>query len=116
MEEDVVRLVIPRLDGMQTAADLFSKEWCFNKPIDYFMPGFSDMPRLHAWMANKGNVLSGLHRGIYSARCLPDEVFKPTAIAWMESLKNRSQPADMKEVKFIEVLLDMPQTPMDSPL
>ena len=115
-KEDVVRLVIPRLDGMQTAADLFSKEWCFKKPSEYFMPGFSDVPRLHSWMANKGNVLSGLHRGIYSARCLPDETFKPTAVAWLESLKYRAQPADMKEVKFIEALLEMPQTHMDSPL
>lgn len=114
--EDILRLLLPQLDHLHTAQDLWQR---LSQPDGDF-PGFSDVDRLKEWFMPDPGHTSCSNR-LYAARCLPDEDFEPLLQVWKESLQialqmNPDRDPIKNFLKYAAAFRQLPQTPMDAPL
>lgn len=118
--EDIQRLLLPVLDRLHTAQDLW--EWLSQPralPSGRF-PGFSDFSELKEWCCTRQNFFD-LSVAIYAARCLPDETFHPLLQMWREAAEANSKlhpehPGIKNTLKRAELYGQMARTPLDAPL
>jgi hypothetical protein len=114
--EDIKRLLLPLLDQLHTAGDLW--QW-LSQPRGRF-PGVADLSLLREWSFSHQNFFS-LSNVVYAARCMPDDVFQPLLqvfrqAAEAEGLKYPEHPGIPNTLKRADIYAQMPQTPMDAPL
>lgn len=118
--EDIQQFLLPVLDQLHTAQDLW--EWQRRPralPSGHF-PGFSDFSELKEWCCTRQNFFA-LSEAIYAARCLPDETFRPLLQMWREAAEANSKlhsdhPGIKNTLKRAEVYEQMPRTPLNAPL
>jgi hypothetical protein len=118
--EDIRQLLLPVLDRLHTAQDLW--EWLsqpMTLPSGRF-PGFSDLHSLKEWCGIHQNFFA-LTKRIYAARCLPDEAFQPLLHVWRAAAEAESKlrpdhPGIKNTLKLAEAFEQMPQTPLCAPL
>ncbi len=127
--EDLERLILPQLNALRTAADLWA--WHQRRPVagDRFvpdspgmMPPVGNWPAVRAWLKEGNGTPRHYHNpwhlssSLYAARCLPDEQLLPMLDDWLASFNPEAEHLMPRARKLAEVLRAMPQTPMDAPL
>lgn len=118
--EGVQQILLPVLDRLHTAQDLW--EWLSQPralPSGQF-PGFSDFSQLKEWCCTRQNFFA-LSEAIYAARCLPDETFRPLLHIWRAAAEGESKlrpdhPGIKNTLKLAEAFEQMPQTSLCAPL
>lgn len=129
--EDFERLILPHLEGMRTAADLWN--WHRNQPVEA-QKSDSEVQRLELapsvgdWAAAREWLFKGtgkpwhyrdpfrMDRTMYAARCLPDEQLFPMLDDWLKAFHPDGSLYTPRAKQLIEILRAMPQTPLDAPL
>lgn len=129
--EDLERLILPQLEGMHTAADLW--KWARNQPVEAqksdserksreVPPCVGDWAAAHAWLL-KGTGKPWhyrdpwrMDRTMYAARCLPDEQLFPMLDDWLKAFHPEGSVYTPRTKQVIEILRAAPQTPPDAPL
>lgn len=119
--EDIQRLLLPVLDRLHTAQDLW--DWLSQPTIlpgGHLSPGFSDLRRLKEW-SHSGQNFFHLRIPIYAARCLPDDAFLPLVRIYREAvedgiLRYPNHVSVKSWMKRVEAYGRMPRTPPDAPL
>ena len=129
--EDLERLILPHLEGMHTAADLWN--WHRHLPVegDRSVPeqdGRETVPSVGDWVAArewlfKGTGKPGQYRNpfhlapsMYAARCLPDQQLLPMLDDWLKAFHPEGPLYTPRAKQLAELLRAMPQTPLDAPL
>lgn len=115
--EDIQRLILPQLDVLHTAQDLWN--WrCRPEQNETYFPGFADRQRARAWLESKRNSLLQLQDFFYAARVLADESFDPLVRAWEAALQVAAEkyPGAANGLRYVTAFRELPQTPMDAPL
>ena len=129
--KDFERLILPQLDGMRTAADLWN--WHRNQPVEAkrfelevkrqeLAPLVGDWAAAREWLSIRDSE-SGHYRNpfrmdrtMYAARCLPDEQLFPMLDDWLKAFNPDGPLYTPRAKQLIEILRAMPQTPLDAPL
>lgn len=129
--EDFERLILPQLEGMRTAADLWN--WHRNQPVaapksvsevqrQELAPSVGDWAAAREWLF-KGTGKPWhyrdpfrMDRTMYAARCLPDEQLFPMLDDWLKAFHPDGSLYTPRAKQLIEILRAMPQTPLDAPL
>lgn len=129
--EDFERLILPQLEGMRTAADLWN--WHRHQPVEAkkfesevqrqeLAPSVGDWAAAREWLC-KGTAESGQYRNpfrmdrtMYAARCMPDEQLFPMLDDWLKAFHPEGPLYTPRAKQLIEILRAMPQTPLDAPL
>ena len=122
--EDFERLILPSLDVLHTARDLWV--W-YQRPNGYSLsfpgysyalsfPGFADESVVKAWLLDPQSNLDRTREAMYSARVLPDERYFPLLDAWEAGLSTRPEVTFVNLLKRAQGYRKLPQTPPDGPL
>ena len=129
--EDLERLILPQLEGMHTAEDLWN--WHRNQPVegqksDLEVQTREIAPSVGNWAAAREWLHKGtgkpypyrtpfrLDRTMYAARCLPDEQLFPMLDDWLQAFDPEGPLYTPRAKQLIEILRATPQTPPDAPL
>lgn len=114
--EDILRLILPQLDALHTAQDLWN--WrCRLVRIETSLPGFADIQRTFTILETKPTWAIGMKEEMYAARCLPDSSYEPSLLAWERLLQPRAEGRGFAQsLRFAAAFRALPQTPLDGPL
>jgi hypothetical protein len=129
--EDLERLILPLLEGLRTAADLWN--WHRHQPVaapksDSEVQRQDLAPSVGDWAAARDWLFKGtdkpwhyrdpfrMDRTMYAARCLPDEQLFPMLEDWLKAFHPEGPIYTPRAKQLIEILRAMPQTPLDAPL
>jgi len=114
--EDIKRLILPQLDTLHTAKDLWNW-WCRPAQKETSFPGFSYMRQALAWMEANPSRVYALIEAVYAARCLSDDTYTPLLLAWVKVLQPQAEVrAYAQSLRFAAAYQQLPQTPEDAPL
>lgn len=116
--EDIQRLILPQLDSLHTAGDLWG--WRCRRPVlkeDGF-PGFADTKRALAWLEARRNKLLLLQDPFYAARVLANDELEPLLRAWEAASQDVIETSyeAKNNLRFAAAFRALPQTPWDGPL
>jgi hypothetical protein len=129
--EDFERLILPQLEGMRTAVDLWN--WHRQQPVKAQKseseaqrqepaPSAGDWAAAREWLC-KGTGKPWHYRDpiqmdstMYAARCLPDEQLFPMLDDWLKAFHPDGPLFTPRAKQLIDILRAMPQTPLDAPL
>ena len=115
--EDILRLILPQLDALHTAQELWS--WrCRPARMETSFPGFADIQRAFALLEAKPTWAIGLKEEMYAARCLPDSSYEPLLLAWERLLQPRAEGENgfAQSLRCAAAFRALQQTPLDGPL
>jgi len=115
--EDILRLILPQLDALHTAQDLWN--WrCRPVRNAKWFPGFADRAWTVAWLQSQHNSLLQLQDHFYAARVLADDDFELLLQAWEAALQAVVQkyPVVNDGLRYASAFRALPQTPLDGPL
>jgi hypothetical protein len=129
--EDFERLILPQLEGIRTAADLWN--WHRHQPVEAQKSESEAQrqepaPSVGDWAAAREWLYKGtgkpwhyrdpfrMDRTMYAARCLPDEQLFPMLDDWLKAFHPKGPLYTPRAKQLIELLRAMPQTPLDAPL
>lgn len=115
--EDMVRLILPQLDELHTARDLWNWQ-CRPVPNKEWFPGFADKAHAVGWLERQCSSLLLLQDELYAARVLSDEEFEPLLRAWETASQTVAQtrPRARDNLRFAAAFRALPKTPLDGPL
>lgn len=134
--EDILRLILPKLDALQTAEDLW-KLRC--PPVEYEggFPGLADLARAVAWFGSVNRHVDVMNDWLYVARVLPEEDYAQLLGAWelasrkevtadvltplqterdLPDICKRREQSALSVSKYAVALRALPRTPWDAPL
>lgn len=134
--EDILRLILPKLDALQTAEDLWKLR---RPPVEYEggFPGLAELSRALAWFGSVNRHMDVMSDWLYVARVLPEEDYEQLISAWelasrkevtSDVIKPPKTERDLPDIrkarersaqnvsKYAAALRALPRTPWDAPL
>ena len=134
--EDIQRLILPKLDALQTAEDLWHLR-CRPVEQEGWFPGLADLARAVAWFGSVNKHMDVMNDWLYVARVLPEEDYEQLLSAWelasrkevtadvltplqterhLPDICKRREQSALSVSKYAAALRALPQTPCDGPL
>ncbi len=134
--EDIQRLILPKLDALQTAEDLWHLR-CRPVEQEGWFPGLADLARAVAWFGSVNKHMDVMNDWLYVARVLPEEDYEQLLSAWelasrkevtadvltplqterhLPDICKRREQSALSVSKYAAALRALPQTPWDGPL